>query len=104
MDLKNISHLSSVTGYTLNTEEVCGLESSMLERRILEKLSGKVLFWGKIFGVSQDYLVVVNISTTSEFPVKKYYFWYDNYNSLKQIVSNFHFYSDLISVQLQTTT
>jgi hypothetical protein len=38
-------------------------------------LPGKMYFWGKIFGTTQDYLIVHNIDPYAAFPEKKYYFW-----------------------------
>jgi hypothetical protein len=75
MDLQNITKVSPATGYTLTVEEISGLEVSMLQRKREESVSGSFLFWGKIFGATQDYLVVVLISAASDFPHKKFYYW-----------------------------
>lgn len=77
MELSNISKVSAVSGHTLNLEEIAGLEVAILQRRREESLLGQMLFWGKIFGSTQDYLVVVNVdgTPTAEFPTKKYYYW-----------------------------
>lgn len=48
----------------------------MLQRKLEENLSGKMYFWGKIAGATQDYLIVHNINPFQEFPEKKYYYWY----------------------------
>ena len=64
-----------MNGVTLNTEEVSGLESSMQQRKLEENLVGKMYFWGKIYGSTQDYLIVYNVNPFAEFPTKKYYFW-----------------------------
>lgn len=32
------------------------------------------MFWGKLFGTTQDYLVVYSVETLSDFPEKKYYY------------------------------
>ena len=45
-----------------------------MERRIEENLVGKMYFWGKIYGSTQDYLVVYNVNPYTEFPDKIYYF------------------------------
>lgn len=74
MELQNISRLSSICGYTLNVEELAGLEIAMLQRKREENLPGKWLFWGKIFGVTQDYLIVYTVDILSDFPEKKYYY------------------------------
>lgn len=76
MELSNISKVSAISGHTLNMEEVAGLEVAVLQRRREESLMGQMLFWGKIFGSTQDYLVVVNLDGTAsaEFPTKKYYY------------------------------
>ena len=75
MELHNLGRLSSVCGFTLNVEESAGLEIAMLQRKREENLPGKWLFWGKIFGETQDYLVVYTVDIISDFPEKKYYFW-----------------------------
>mmetsp|Transcript_10594 Transcript_10594/g.16052 ORF Transcript_10594/g.16052 Transcript_10594/m.16052 type:complete len:277 (+) Transcript_10594:57-887(+) len=74
MELHNIEKVSPLSGYTLNIEEISGLEVAMLQRKREENLPGKLLFWGKIFGATQDYLVVLYIDSSDEFPVKKYYY------------------------------
>jgi hypothetical protein len=77
MELSNISKVSGVSGHTLNMEEIAGLEVAILQRRREESLLGKMLFWGKLFGSTQDYLVVANVDGTpsADFPTKKYYYW-----------------------------
>lgn len=88
MDLRSVNELSAITGNTLNIEEQCGLESSIVQRRLLEKLSGSTLFWGKIYGISQDYLVVVNINTENDFPQKTYYFCTNSDYNLRLLMHN----------------
>lgn len=61
-------------GQTLNVEEISGLEVAMLQRKLQENLLGKMLFWGKIYGSTQDYLVVFHVNPFDEFPDKKFYF------------------------------
>jgi hypothetical protein len=75
MELQSIARLSVVNGATLSVEEVSGLETAMIQRSLAENLAGKMMFWGKVFGTTQDYLVVYNINPYSEFPDKKYYYW-----------------------------
>ena len=75
MELHCINRISPVSGYTLNIEEISGLEVAMLQRKLQENLIGKMLFWGKIFGTTQDYLIVYHVDPFAEFPDKKYYFW-----------------------------
>jgi hypothetical protein len=75
MELQNIGRAGPMIGMGLNTEEVSGLEVAMLQRKLEENLSGKMYFWGKIFGTTQDYLVVYNMNPYGIFPQKKYYFW-----------------------------
>lgn len=74
MELSNITRLAPLSGATLSTEEYSGLEVAMLQRKLAENLPGRMYFWGKIFGSTQDYLVVHNINPFAEFPVKKYYY------------------------------
>ena len=75
MELQNITRLSKLNGATLSTEEISGLETAMVQRKLKENLAGKMTFWGKIYGSTQDYLIVYNINPFAEFPDKKYYFW-----------------------------
>lgn len=75
MDLNSLSKIAPVSGQTLNIEEISGLESAMVERKLEEKLTGKFQFWGKIFGSTQDYLIVQCMDLYSEFPEKTFYFW-----------------------------
>ena len=75
MDLQNVSKVSALSGYNLNIEESSGLEVAILQRKREESLTGRLAFWGKIFGVTQDYLIVVLIDSSDEFPSKKYYYW-----------------------------
>ena len=74
MNLSKIAQISTVSGYTLNTEELTGLENAMLQRELEEKM-GKMKFWGKIFGTVQDYLIVFSTDWNGKFPAKKFYFW-----------------------------
>lgn len=74
MELNHIPRLGPVINSTLNPEEHSGLEVAMLQRKLQENLNGKMFFWGKIYGNTQDYLIVYNINPFSEFPVKKFYF------------------------------
>jgi hypothetical protein len=68
--------MSAVLGSSLSCEEFSGLEVATLQRKLQENLNGSICFWGKIYGTTQDYLIVYNIDPFSEFPDKKYYFWY----------------------------
>ena len=75
MDLQNVSKVSALSGYCLSIEESSGLEVAILQRKREESLTGRLYFWGKVFGVTQDYLVVLLIDSSDEFPAKKYYYW-----------------------------
>jgi len=74
MELNCVSRVGPINGYGLNTEEFSGLEVAMMQRKLQENLVGKMYFWGKIFGSTQDYLIVHNINPFDEFPDKKFYF------------------------------
>lgn len=75
MELDNIQRIAPVNGSGLNVEEHSGLEVAILQRKLQENLNGKMYFWGKIFGSTQDYLIVFHIDPFTEFPDKKYYYW-----------------------------
>jgi hypothetical protein len=79
MQLHSVHRIAPISGYGLNTEEISGLEVGMLQRKLQENLVGGIYFWGKIFGTTQDYLIVHNIDPFADFPDKKFYFWYDMY-------------------------
>jgi len=85
MDLLNIGRIGELNGNTLNVEEVSGLEAAMMQRKLEENLPGKMHFWGKVFGSTQDYLVVFNIDPYAVFPEKKYYFCTTNEYVLKAL-------------------
>jgi len=74
MELSSIARLAPMNGATLSTEEVAGLDTAMIQRKLAENLAGKMLFWGKIFGSTQDYLITYIINPFTEFPDKKYYY------------------------------
>ncbi|CAN0384600.1 unnamed protein product [Ectocarpus fasciculatus] len=74
MELRNIDRICPSSGATLNLEEQAGLEVAMVQRKREENLAGKFLFWGKIYGATQDYLIVSVITTAGDFPEKKYYY------------------------------
>jgi hypothetical protein len=75
MDLFNVHRLGSLFGVGLNTEEFSGLEVAILKLQLNENLNGKMQFWGKIYGETQDYLIVSHVDPFYEFPEKTYYFW-----------------------------
>ena len=75
MELQHTHRTGGMSGMGLNIEESSGLEVVMLQRKLEENLPGKMYFWGKIFGTTQDYLIVHTIDPYAVFPEKKYYFW-----------------------------
>lgn len=75
MELKNIERTGMMSCNGLSFEEISGLEIAMMKRKLEENLRGKMYFWGKIFGTTQDYLIVHNIDPYAAFPEKKYFFW-----------------------------
>ena len=75
MDLNFLSTLSASGGITLTVEEISGLEVAMTQRKLEENLNGKLKFWGKILGKTQDYLIVLCTELFDEFPSNKYYYW-----------------------------
>ena len=75
MNLVNVFRNAAINAQGLNSEEFSGLEVAMLQRKLQENLSGSMMFWGKIYGTTQDYLIVYNIDPFAEFPHKKFYFW-----------------------------
>ena len=43
MELSTLPRIATVSGQTLNVEEISGLESAMVERKLEEKLTGEIL-------------------------------------------------------------
>ena len=74
MDLSNVGKLGALNGQALSVEEVAGLEVAMTQRKLDENITGKLQFWGKVFGNTQDYLVVSSVDGNAEFPDKKYFY------------------------------
>ncbi len=75
MDLDRVAKFCALSGNGLNVEELSGLQSAIAQRKIDENLNGKMLFWGKVFGTTQDYLIVQHVDYNVEFPAKKYFYW-----------------------------
>lgn len=75
MELSNLHRISVVNSNCLSIEEMSGLEVAMLQRKLQENLVGKPTFWGKLFGSTQDYLIVQHVDPYAEFPDKNFYFW-----------------------------
>jgi Radial spokehead-like protein len=76
MEVQNLDRIGELNGNCLSIEEISGLQVAMMQRKLEENLPGKMYFWGKIFGSTQDYLVVHNTDPYAVFPEKKFYFWY----------------------------
>ena len=74
MDVQDSCHLG-FSGNTLNVKERSLLEIVMAKKKREESLQ-EVLFWGKIFGTSADYLICFGVRKMfTGVPVKKFYFW-----------------------------
>ncbi|CAM9238933.1 unnamed protein product [Ectocarpus sp. 13 AM-2016] len=62
-------------GKTLSVSERSGLQVSMMQREREERLEGKMVFWGKVEGNENDYLVCYALATPTleegDFPLKK---------------------------------
>lgn len=74
MELQNVHRAGPLAGSCLTPEESAGLEVGMMQRKLEENLNGKLYFWGKISGTTQDYLIAYNVDPHAEFPEKKYYY------------------------------
>lgn len=61
--------------YHLYTAGVTSLKVSMLQREREERLEGRMVFWGKVEGNENDYLVCYTLATPTleegDFPIKK---------------------------------
>jgi len=73
VDIDSLDKLGP-SGYTLNMEERSGLQVSMLQRCKEENYPSKLLFWGKIRGIQNDYLICYVLLPDWEFPKKKFYY------------------------------
>lgn len=71
----NILDLNSLgfSGRTLNLEERAGLEVAISKRKLEDGLT-EALFWGKLYGDEDDYLIVFGFGDSVDFPVKQFYF------------------------------
>ena len=74
MDLSCFPRLADLSGNTLSIEETCGLETAMEQRKLEENITGNLLFWGKVYGNTQDYLIVYTVNYNGEFPEKRFYY------------------------------
>jgi len=83
MDLASIENLGP-SGYTLSLEEKAALRVSMLQRSREENL-GKLKFWGKVFGETNDYLVAFALVPGYGFPTRKYFYCTTNDFTLSQM-------------------
>eukprot|EP00615_Pteridomonas_danica_P003138 CAMPEP_0114347878 /NCGR_PEP_ID=MMETSP0101-20121206/14271_1 /TAXON_ID=38822 ORGANISM="Pteridomonas danica, Strain PT" /NCGR_SAMPLE_ID=MMETSP0101 /ASSEMBLY_ACC=CAM_ASM_000211 /LENGTH=273 /DNA_ID=CAMNT_0001485489 /DNA_START=34 /DNA_END=855 /DNA_ORIENTATION=+ len=72
MDINLINHLGP-SGNTLSMEEKAAMQISMLQRSREENV-GKLYFWGKIMGETNDYLIAYALSPTFGFPTKKFFY------------------------------
>jgi len=63
-------------GYSLNIAQRLAVSNALTKLKINEKLP-HIAFWGKITGVSNDYLLAVAISSTSNIE-KRFYFSVDS--------------------------
>ncbi|CAM9526343.1 unnamed protein product, partial [Hapterophycus canaliculatus] len=77
------------SGKTLSISERSGLQVSMMQREREERLEGKMVFWGKINGNENDYLVCYSLATPTleegDFPLKHFYFCLSSDTSLRQM-------------------
>lgn len=66
-------HLLGPSGYTLSMEEKASMQIAMLQRSREENL-GKMHFWGKLTGETNDYLIAYALVPTYGFPGKKFFY------------------------------
>jgi hypothetical protein len=98
MDINNIHNLGP-SGYTLSMEEKAAMSISMLQRSRevaidnsgcrhhtsshsssldfsqLQENLGKLMFWGKLLGETNDYLIAYALIPSNGFPSKKFFYW-----------------------------
>ena len=72
MDILDLNNLGA-SGHTLNIEERAGLEVAINKRR-LEDGFAELLFWGKLYGEEDDYLIVFGYGESQDFPRKRFFF------------------------------
>mmetsp|Transcript_11792 Transcript_11792/g.28600 ORF Transcript_11792/g.28600 Transcript_11792/m.28600 type:complete len:276 (+) Transcript_11792:232-1059(+) len=73
VDIEMGMRFLSSQGYTLNVAEVAMLNASLAKLQADEKF-GRIFFWGKIFGKTQDYYVAYGVRDNDiEFPSKQFY-------------------------------
>lgn len=77
--------LLAPSGFSMSCEEQSGFAVSALARKQSEGLKEAPKFWGRITGVTADYLVAVTYLPAYPFPIKKFYFCTTNDKSLAQM-------------------
>jgi len=66
---------ATICNRSLNIQEQCAVKASLVEIKLNEKFKS-TRFWGKIFGVQNDYLII-EATTVSHQIVRKYFFSID---------------------------
>lgn len=83
MDLEDFGQRFG-SGQGLSVEERAALEIEMEKRKFQEKLHS-IQFWGRINAINGHYFIVCGTLSTSEFPVRKWYYASSNDLVLKQL-------------------
>jgi hypothetical protein len=77
--------LLAPSGFSMSAEEQSGFAVSSLQRKQSEGLKESPKFWGRITGVTADYLIAVSYLPAYPFPIKKFYFCTTNDKTLAQM-------------------
>ena len=75
MNLEHIDRLSE-HGISLTPEERVGLRIAITQRTHEENLENPFVFWGKVFGTDNDYLICETLVETADLIKQRFYFWY----------------------------
>jgi hypothetical protein len=80
---QNMDLQHSITGHVLTFEERAHLKFSMIEVKLNEDFES-IVFWGKLFGIQNDYLIIV-ATKINQHVEKKYFFSIDKGLSFSQL-------------------
>jgi radial spoke head protein 9 len=80
----DMTEMLSDSGMCLSVAEKAGLEVAIVQRMNDEGFSSLV-FWGKIMGTSEDYLICYGLLPSYDYPQKKFFFCTTNNYTLQQM-------------------
>ena len=74
MELEHLNCINKSIGQTLTPQEHSNVEIGLIKCAASEKLMN-LKFWGKVYGTQADYVISIGLIQSSDYPVKKFFFW-----------------------------